>query len=279
MKRFCAVFLCFLLSVARAEKPAPAPVEPMLCPNPIEMYTQAGLPEIPVPAPADPALRPNLIPTPSPTPLPTLNPAPAASPVSAPLPAALPSVSPSSHPSASPSAAPMHTDAALEFPSTSLVPVTTRLVLITLPPSPAPTPRPTVRPTPLPTPNAVWRPDEEMDAMARELLTLVNNERRLAGLSELVWNEELARAARIRARETVISFSHTRPDGSSWASVSPLVRSENLAMGFSSSHHVMSGWLGSPSHRANIFHESFTSMGAAVHYSDGIYYWVQLFAD
>lgn len=53
---------------------------------------------------------------------------------------------------------------------------------------------------------------------------------------------------------------------------------ENLASSSSSIHDVISHWLGSDRHRENILHSNYTHVGAGIARSDGIYYWVLIFA-
>ena len=49
----------------------------------------------------------------------------------------------------------------------------------------------------------------------QQVLNLVNKERRSQGLSALSLSAEAQQAARVRAKEIVSSFSHTRPNGTS----------------------------------------------------------------
>ena len=41
----------------------------------------------------------------------------------------------------------------------------------------------------------------------------------------------------------------------------------------------MTAWMNSPGHRENILQSDFGRMGVGCAYIDGIYYWVQLFAN
>ena len=50
-------------------------------------------------------------------------------------------------------------------------------------------------------------------AFASEVVRLVNIERAKEGLNELESDSSVQAAAQVRAEETEISFSHTRPDG------------------------------------------------------------------
>ena len=116
-----------------------------------------------------------------------------------------------------------------------------------------------------------------LDALAGQVVAQVNAERARAGLSALRVDGELTRAARIRAEEIAKVFSHTRPDGSSWSTVSAGVYGENIAMGQKTADKVMAAWLTSEGHRANILRPGFGSIGVCAYRSGGVLYWVQLF--
>ncbi len=54
---------------------------------------------------------------------------------------------------------------------------------------------------------------------------------------------------------------------------------ENAAMGYRTAEHVMSGWMNSSGHRANILRSSVTEIGLGLAYSaGGVPYWTQVFA-
>ena len=126
--------------------------------------------------------------------------------------------------------------------------------------------------------------DGSQDAFANEVVRLVNEERAKAGLPALTVDRGAASAAQVRAKEIERSFSHTRPDGSSFnsalteAGVNFRGAGENIAYGQNSPEKVMEGWMNSSGHRANILNRDFTSIGVA-HYQDasGTDYWTQLF--
>ena len=115
------------------------------------------------------------------------------------------------------------------------------------------------------------------DAMASEVARQVNAERAARGLSSLRVDAELTRAARVRAAEIAREFSHTRPDGDSWRTVSASAYGENIAMGQRTADKVMAAWLTSPGHRANLLRPTFGSIGVCCYVSGGVVYWVQLF--
>ena len=123
-----------------------------------------------------------------------------------------------------------------------------------------------------------------MAAYAKQVADLVNQERAKAGLSPLKVDVTVQSAAQVRAKEIVSSFSHTRPNGSSFSSalteagVSVRGAGENIAYGQSSPEKVMEGWMNSSGHRANILNSSYTSIGVGCYQgAGGTLYWTQLF--
>ena len=128
--------------------------------------------------------------------------------------------------------------------------------------------------------------DGSQDAFANEVVRLVNEERAKAGLPALTVDRGAASAAQVRAKEIERSFSHTRPDGSSFnsalteAGVNFRGAGENIAYGQNSPEKVMEGWMNSSGHRANILNGNFTKIGVG-HYksASGVDYWTQLFTN
>lgn len=122
------------------------------------------------------------------------------------------------------------------------------------------------------------------DAWLSQVVDLVNAERAKAGVPALSIHNGAARAAKVRAEETVRSFSHTRPDGRDFATalteagVSYSSAGENIAYGQRSPQAVMDQWMNSAGHRANILNPNFTGIGVG-HYesANGTNYWTQLF--
>lgn len=115
------------------------------------------------------------------------------------------------------------------------------------------------------------------------IVELVNEERIKAGLNPVILDEAASNAALIRSKEIVSSFSHTRPNGSSFSTalkeqgISYRRAGENIAWGQRSPEQVMEGWMNSPGHRANILGESFTHIGVGYYQENGVNYWTQLF--
>lgn len=128
-------------------------------------------------------------------------------------------------------------------------------------------------------------PEEDgTTTFAEQVVNLVNAERAKAGLKALQIDEKVAAAANVRAKEIKQSFSHTRPNGSSFSTalkeqgVSYRGSGENIAYGQLSPEAVMNGWMNSDGHRANILNANFTHIGVG-HFQDGngTNYWAQLF--
>ena len=93
----------------------------------------------------------------------------------------------------------------------------------------------------------------------------------------------MQQAAQVRARESAQSFSHTRPDGSSFstalteAGVSYIRSGENIAYGQTTPQQVVQAWMDSAGHRANILDAGFTHIGVGHAVVNGTAYWAQLF--
>lgn len=113
--------------------------------------------------------------------------------------------------------------------------------------------------------------------------SLINEERQKVGLNSLSLSGELNSAALIRAKETTVSFSHTRPDGTSCFTVlsenniTYSACGENIAMGQKTPAEVMEDWMNSQGHKDNILNSSFTNVGIGVYEKNGTLYWVQMF--
>ena len=112
--------------------------------------------------------------------------------------------------------------------------------------------------------------DENITAKA--LLDLTNSARKTANLPSLSDNSALDSAAKAKARDMFRRgyWSHNAPDGTTpWRFIDAsgykyAFAGENLARGFETSNGVMSAWLKSPTHRANILDKNYTNVGFAV---------------
>lgn len=114
-------------------------------------------------------------------------------------------------------------------------------------------------------------------------LILVNEQRMKNGLSPLSAYAKLQNPARLRAKELIKVFSHTRPDGSTCftaldkAGITYFTAGENIAYGFPAAADVMDAWMNSTGHRRNILDSQYDHVGIGYYKSKGIPYWTQLF--
>lgn len=142
-----------------------------------------------------------------------------------------------------------------------------------------------ITPTPTPSPTPTEPVATKESKYANDVLKLVNVERKNVGLTALTMSDILLPAANKRAVEIEELFSHTRPDGREWSTVlddfNIHVRAagENLAYGYNTPEEVVSGWMNSPGHKANILNNSFNKIGIGVYIYDGTVYCSQLFSN
>lgn len=130
--------------------------------------------------------------------------------------------------------------------------------------------------------------DEPFTATAEtetdKILRLVNEARRENGCPALLLNKSLSDAAERRAMEIVRHFAHERPDGKVANTVMDEygikwnMFGENIAKGQKSAEQVMTDWLESPGHRANILNQDYKNIGIGIYDYNGVKYWVQIFA-
>lgn len=121
----------------------------------------------------------------------------------------------------------------------------------------------------------------------RDVLALVNQERAKNGLGALAWGTTCEGAANTRAREIMTSYTHARPDGSSWSTTCPVPATggksgENLAAGNAavSPATVVASWMNSPDHRRNILDPDFKYLSVGFAFDpNSTYktYWSQYF--
>lgn len=126
----------------------------------------------------------------------------------------------------------------------------------------------------------------EVKRLAREVVTLVNQQRAKVGLPALKDNWQLARVARYKSEDMRDKnyFSHTSPSyGSPFDMIKNfgikyMAAGENIAMGQPTSASVMNSWMNSAGHKANILSKSFTEIGVGVAKGkNGTLYWTEQF--
>ena len=114
----------------------------------------------------------------------------------------------------------------------------------------------------------------ERDA-ERQLLALINRDRRAAGLAAMAWDDHLADVARAHSQEMEQTgvVAHNSPktgtsaDRIRAAGIESAVQLENVGRGYAV-RSVHEGFMNSPSHRANVLNPSATTAGIGVVYAD-----------
>ncbi len=125
--------------------------------------------------------------------------------------------------------------------------------------------------------------EEEMElcvGFAKEVFDQTNAERAAAGLPELIWSDELARAADIRAEEIVDEehFSHVRPDGTKCYVLSDKIHGENIGRGpHANGYEFVQHWMESEGHKWNILCDKYTLIGVGTRCTEQGDTGVQLF--
>nr|WP_249292465.1 CAP domain-containing protein [Metabacillus flavus] len=116
-----------------------------------------------------------------------------------------------------------------------------------------------------------------------EVVSLVNKERAKAGLKPLAVDWELARVAKYKSQDMHDRhyFDHNSPTfGTPFNMMKTFgikykTAGENIAQGQTSAQAVMTAWMNSSGHRANILNSSYTHIGVG-YVKDGNY-WTQAF--
>jgi uncharacterized protein YkwD len=133
-------------------------------------------------------------------------------------------------------------------------------------------------------------PPPTVSPQAQEVFTRTNAERTSRGLAPLTLHPLLTQAAEAHARDQfsrdcLTQLSHTGTDGSSpfdrikRTGVTYSTAAENIACGYGTPAAVVTGWMNSSGHRANILNANLTHIGISASLdSDGRWYWVQDFA-
>ena len=87
---------------------------------------------------------------------------------------------------------------------------------------------------------------------AYEMLDYVNELRGSLGLNSLEMDMELMEAAMQRAAECAVDYSHTRPNGTSCATITSRLNGENIAAGISTAQGTFNAWKNSVGHYSNM---------------------------
>lgn len=137
------------------------------------------------------------------------------------------------------------------------------------------------------TPTSAPKSNSQMNAFENKVVELTNQERAKAGLKPLqATNDTLARMARDKSADMRDKnyFDHQSPtfgspfDMMKKYGISYSYAGENIAAGQKTPEDVMTAWMNSPGHRANILNPNYTTIGVG-YVSGGSYgsYWTQEF--
>ncbi|WP_329085268.1 MULTISPECIES: CAP domain-containing protein [unclassified Streptosporangium] len=164
--------------------------------------------------------------------------------------------------------------------------------------TPAPTPAPTTTTAPTPAPSASATPTRPTtpttaptsapgSSVSEEVVRLTNAERQKGGCGPLASDPQLRSAAQGHSDDMAAKnyFSHTSQDGRDMtdrikaSGFSPMrAWAENIAMGQRTPAEVVTAWMNSSGHRANIMNCAYTHLGVGVANSSRGIYWTQNFA-
>lgn len=123
------------------------------------------------------------------------------------------------------------------------------------------------------------------NSVQQQILDLVNKERVKNGLGTLTLDTNLSYVAQVKAEDMKAKnyFSHTSPtygspfDMMKRFGITYRTAGENIAMGQKTPQAVMTAWMNSSGHRANILNKNYTKLGVGYVYNNGRPYWVQQF--
>lgn len=121
-----------------------------------------------------------------------------------------------------------------------------------------------------------------VNQLATEIATGVNQSRRANGEAPLRFNRRLGRAAMVHACDMLVNdfFDHRGSDGSNSqarvrkAGYNDCVVAENIAWGYPRSEQIVSGWMNSPGHRRNMLHPRIEEFGIGITQGPKGPYWV-----
>lgn len=143
-------------------------------------------------------------------------------------------------------------------------------------------------PAPAPAPAPVENKNTAVSSYEQKVVELVNVERQKAGLSSLSLDAAVSNVARIKSKDMADNnyFAHQSPTygsagdmlnkfGIKWSAWG-----ENIASGQRTPEAVVTAWMNSAGHRANILSSNYSKIGVGyVTNSSGTPYWTQIFTN
>lgn len=151
-----------------------------------------------------------------------------------------------------------------------------------------PAPAPARAPVPAPTTTPVVSTNTAVSSYEQKVVELVNVERQKAGLPALKLDTAMSNVARMKSKDMADNnyFAHQSPTygsagdmltkfGIRWSAWG-----ENIASGQRTPEAVVTAWMNSSGHRANIMSTNFSRIGVGyVTNANGTPYWTQMFAN
>ena len=122
--------------------------------------------------------------------------------------------------------------------------------------------------------------DAKVDSEVKAVIDRINKERKKKKLPPMEMDATLNEMAEVRAKEITKKFSHTRPNKKSCDTVfeefgkKKIYHCENIAE--VGSGNVVSLWMQSKGHKANILDEHMEQVGVACAEKNGYEYWVMI---
>ena len=180
-------------------------------------------------------------------------------------------------------AKPTATPAVTATPAATAKPTATPAVTAT----PVVTTKPVETPVATEAPAATKKPELSSDAdnlsYEKQVVELVNEQRAAYGLNPLTLSSKLSDVARLKSQDMHDNnyFSHTSPtygspfDMMKTFGISYRTAGENIAKGYATPQAVVTAWMNSEGHRANILNANYTTIG--VGYVASGNYWTQEF--
>lgn len=122
---------------------------------------------------------------------------------------------------------------------------------------------------------------------AERVAYLCNQERKKAGLPELLYSPVVSKASQVRADEISVNYNsaHLRPNGSicftalDELNITYSAVGENIARGQNTPESAIKSWMESKIHRDNILNTNFTTIGVGVTDANGYISWSQFFVN
>lgn len=133
---------------------------------------------------------------------------------------------------------------------------------------------------------AVPSPTDTMANFEKEVIRLTNAERAKSGLPALSENPQISKVARLKSQDMADKgyFSHQSPTyGSPFQMMQSFglrfsAAAENIAYGQGTPQEVVTAWMNSPGHRANMLSRSCSQIGVGMTKNkSGSPYWTQMF--